>query len=154
MSSFEQQVQASSDQTHSPAELTSSSSSLEDDVQACVQYFQLHSLCPFHADDQQQQQRRQLQNPAIFAVPSLSCRAFWDLEDVAGRVEEAATDIWAEFCAVGQTDLVSERIQRDVLSGDWQAFYLMREGGWDESVLERMPRTKEWLQTLPIMQNG
>lgn len=98
-------------------------------------------------------ERRKQQNPAVFVLPSLEAKAWWELPEITEILSSASQEIYAEFVKFKST-LLRDRITKEVISGKWTAYYLMEEGQWDERALAYFKRTQAALKKLPIFQTG
>lgn len=125
----------------------------EQEIRNCITEYTNEGKRPFH--EEIYEERRKLQNPSVFAVPSLKRQEWWNLPEIQAQLLEARESIKQEFVGnVGK--LERQSIEKDVLNGTWNAWYLMEEGLWKDAeyFANQFPCTTSLLKQLPIMENG
>jgi hypothetical protein len=128
-------------------------SQLEQEIRNCIIEYTKEGKRPFY--EEIYDQRRKLQNPSVFAVPSLTSQEWWDLPEINAQLHEARDSIKQEFVG-NYRKLERQSIEKDVLNGTWNAWYIMEEGLWKDAeyFANHFPCTSNLLKNLPIMENG
>lgn len=96
--------------------------------------------------------------PTVFFLPELEARPFWNTNDndviasVIAVLEEAVSAIRDEFAGVRHK--VPGCLSKHANGGSWNAYYLMREGYFDRSMVQSCPKTVEALSLLPICESS
>lgn len=93
------------------------------------------------------------QCPTVFGVSGLRAQPWWEWPEVSEILAIAYPIILKEFMNV-RDKLQFEKIQRDVLSGEWTMFPLLDEGHWVVSQETLLPQTVAILRKFPIFENA
>ena len=125
--------------------------SFQQDIEVAIREYQTEGKRPLHEDICEE--RRKLQNPSVFAVPTIEAKPWWELADLSSLLRTGDPDILDEFRKY-KSVLKRDNITKDVVQGQWTAYYLMEEGVWNRNAQSYFTKTNAMLLHVPIFETG